>query len=69
MIPIHQVLSRIQHDPEFGTGEFELGYVDRFDTAIHRVGLGAVAFPKGERRVFEMTDDCGRRRRIPFHRV
>ena len=46
MIPIHQGLSRIQHDPEFGKGEFELGYVDRFDAVIHRVSLGVWPFPK-----------------------
>ncbi len=29
MIPIQQLLSRIQWDQEFGRGEFVLGYYDR----------------------------------------
>jgi hypothetical protein len=28
-----------------------------------------VTFPEGQRRVFELTDESGQVRRIPFHRV
>jgi uncharacterized protein (UPF0248 family) len=31
--------------------------------------LYGVTFPEGERRVFELADESGQMRRIPFHRV
>ena len=36
MQPIHQLLARIKHDPNYGAGEFELGYADRFDTSCQQ---------------------------------
>ena len=69
MIPIHQLLARIQHDPKFGKGAFELGYLDRFDATVHRIALGLIVFPEGNRRVFAFVDGSGRERQIPFHRI
>ena len=69
MIPIHDLLSRIRWDKEFGQGQFELGYYDRFEGALQRVALQAVTFPESERHIFEVVDDSGQIRRIPFHRV
>jgi uncharacterized protein (UPF0248 family) len=68
MMPIHQLLNRIRYDKEFGAGQFEIGYFDRLEGVIHRVGLRELVFPK-EGRVFELLDATGRNRRIPFHRV
>ena len=36
---------------------------------VHRVGLQEVAFSDHERRAFEIVDESGRTRKIPFHRV
>jgi len=69
MTPIHELLARIRHDPQFGQGVFELGYLDRFDAKVQRVALGIINFPEGGNRVFEFADADGQRRRIPFHRV
>jgi uncharacterized protein (UPF0248 family) len=69
MTPIHELLARIRHDPQFGQGVFELGYLDRFDTQVRRVMLGHVDFPEGEKRVFAFVDADGQKRRIPFHRI
>jgi uncharacterized protein (UPF0248 family) len=69
MTPIHELLARIRHDPDFGHGVFELGYLDRFDTQVQRVALGLVDFPEGEKRVFAFVDADGQKRRIPFHRI
>jgi uncharacterized protein (UPF0248 family) len=69
MTPIHELLARIRHDREFGKGRFEIGYFDRREGTIHRVALHGVTFPEGERRVFELADESGQMRRIPFHRV
>jgi uncharacterized protein (UPF0248 family) len=69
MIPIHELLSRIRWDKEFGQGQFEIGYYDRLENMVHRVALQAVTFPEGERHTFEIVDESGQTRRIPFHRV
>jgi uncharacterized protein (UPF0248 family) len=69
MIPIHELLSRIRWDKEFGQGRFEIGYFDRFEKAVHRVALQEVAFPEDGRHSFEVVDESGLTRRIPFHRV
>src|SRR5437764_582706 len=67
--PIHELLSRIRHDKEFGQGQFEIGYFDRAEGTIHRVSFLQIGLPTGERRAFELLDESGRSRRIPFHRV
>ena len=69
MTPIHELLSRMRHDRKFGSGRFEIGYFDRREATIHRVALQEIAFPATERRVFEVLDQTGQHRRIPFHRV
>jgi uncharacterized protein (UPF0248 family) len=69
MQPIHELLARIRHDRQFGRGRFEIGYFDRREGTIQRVALRVVVFPEGERRVFEVADESGQMRRIPFHRV
>ncbi len=69
MIPIHELLSRIRWDKEFGQGQFEIGYFDRHEGGIHRVPLQEVTFPEVDRHSFELVDESGQTRRIPFHRV
>jgi uncharacterized protein (UPF0248 family) len=69
MMPIHELLNRIRWDDEFGRGRFEIGYHDRYAGALQRVAFREIVFPPGEGRVFEVTDDSGSFRRIPFHRV
>jgi len=69
MTPIQQLLNRIRHDKEFGEGRFEIGYFDRAEGIIHRVAFQEIVFPAGERRAFELLDESGQPRRIPFHRV
>ncbi len=69
MQPIHELLARIRHDPKFGTGQFEIGFLDRVEGTTHQVAFREISFPEGERRVFEVLDESGQARRIPFHRV
>jgi uncharacterized protein (UPF0248 family) len=69
MTPIHELLNRIRWDKEFGQGQFELGYYDRHEQTLHRVALREILFPEDERHTFEVTDESGQVRRIPFHRV
>jgi len=67
--PVHELLARIRHDAEFGNAQFEIGYLDRFDGNVHRVALCEIKFPEGRHRTFELIDETGQLRRIPFHRV
>jgi uncharacterized protein (UPF0248 family) len=69
MMPIHELLSRIRHDREFGRGWFEIGYFDRMEDSIHRVAFHQVSLPAGERRVLEVADEGEQVRRIQSHRV
>ncbi len=69
MIPIHQLLNRIRWDKEFAQGRFEIGYWDRVTGEVQRVALKEISFPEEERRSFELVDESGEPRRIPFHRV
>ncbi len=69
MTPIHELLSRIRWDKEFGQGEFEIGYYDRLEDVVQRVALKEVAFPEDDRHTFQIVDESGLARRIPFHRV
>ena len=69
MTPIHELLNRIRWDKEFGQGRFEVGYYDRNQDTLQRVAFQEIVFPAGERRVFEVADESGQMRRIPFHRV
>ena len=69
MTPIHELLARIRHDREFGSGRFEIGYFDRCEGTVHRVAFMEIRFPEGARRVFEIMDESGQARQIPFHRV
>jgi uncharacterized protein (UPF0248 family) len=69
MTPIHELLNRIRWDKEFGRGRFEIGYYDRHEDAVQRVAFREVVFPEGERHTFEVMDESGILRSIPFHRV
>lgn len=69
MIPIQDLLHRIRWDPEFGRGEFVIGYYDRVEREIIQVSFTEVAFPKDAPGVFELIDGEGRTHTIPLHRV
>ncbi len=69
MIPIQELLNRIRWDEAFGQGRFEIGYHDRRHDALQWVSFREIVFPSGEGWVFEVADDSGQVRRIPFHRV
>lgn len=69
MIPLHQLLSRIQWDPEFGRGEFRLGYYDRLRREVVSVPLQEVHPEEGSRFSFRVTDVEGVVHSVPYHRV
>lgn len=67
MQTIKQILDRIRWDPEFGRGEFELGYYDRVVRRVLRIPLREVA--PDEAGFFAFVDDNGERRSVPLHRI
>ncbi|MBE0616433.1 MAG: DUF504 domain-containing protein [Proteobacteria bacterium] len=69
MQPLHDLLSRRRWDPDFGRGEFWLGYWDRVSREIVRVPLRDAIFEADNRFSFTLVGPGGRTRRVPFHRV
>ncbi|RJG02955.1 DUF504 domain-containing protein [Noviherbaspirillum sedimenti] len=69
MTPIQDVLHRIQWDPEFGNARFMIGYYDRLDDRIVRVPFQQVHLARGEHFSFDVVDEDGTTRMVPFHRV
>lgn len=69
MMPIQDLLHRIQWDPAFGQGAFELGYLDRPAQRIVRVPWRQVRFPAGEHFALEVIGDDGCTHMVPLHRV
>lgn len=69
MQPIHEFLSRIRWDPEFGRADFELGYLDKFEQRIVRVPFREVRIDPDDHFAFQVTDADGCVHDVPFHRV
>lgn len=69
MIPIQDLLHRMQWDPEFGKADFEIGYFDRVTGKIVRVPFRHVRFEKGEHFAFEAVEDDASVHAVPLHRV
>jgi len=69
MVPLHELLARIRWDPEFGRGDFAIGYWDRLLGRIVVVPLREVVTDPQDHFAFEACDDEGRVHRVPFHRV
>lgn len=68
-MPLHELLSRIRWDPEFGRGEFELGYVDHVRRRLVYVALNEVREEADNHFCFEVTDEDGVAHTVPYHRV
>lgn len=69
MIPIHELLSRIRWDPEFGRGEFKIGYLDHVRGGLVYVPLAELREPEEGHFSFEVTDEEGVVHSVPYHRV
>jgi len=69
MQPVHELINRIRWDPEFGKGDFELGFLDRFENEIVRVSLREVVFAPGDHFFFHYTDVRGVSHSVPVHRI
>ncbi len=69
MQPLQDLLHRIKWDPEFGRGDFALGYIDRMAPEETIVPLESIAFDPNWPGTFSVLDASGGEGRIPLHRV
>lgn len=69
MIPIRSLLARIRWDPEFGRGEFTIGYYDRITREIVRVPLARIEFDPADHFRFTAIEADGSAHDVPLHRV
>lgn len=69
MIPLHELLSRIYWDPEFGRGEFRIGYVDHKCDKLVYVPLPEMRREEDSHFSFEVTNEDGVVHSVPYHRV
>ena len=68
MQTINELLNRIRWDREFGKAAFELGYWDRVEKRVVRIGYGAVT-PDREGGLLRLVNEEGVACSVPFHRV
>jgi uncharacterized protein (UPF0248 family) len=69
MIPLHELLSRIYWDPEFGRGEFKIGYLDHLRDELVYVPLGEARPEADSHYCFEVMDENDVVHSVPYHRV
>ncbi|MBN8443272.1 MAG: DUF504 domain-containing protein [Thauera sp.] len=69
MTPLHELLSRIRWDAEFGAADFVLGYHDRVAGPIVRVDLRDVSIDADNPYLLDLVDEEGVVRSMPMHRV
>ena len=69
MIPIQDLLHRIQWDAEFGRAAFEIGYVDRVAGGTVRVPFSDVRLEHGLLLVVNAFEEDGSPPTIPLHRI
>ena len=69
MQPIHELLNRIHWDSDFGEGDFELGFLDRFEDQIVRLPFSKIAFAPGDHYFFHYMDEDGVQHNVPYHRI
>lgn len=69
MIPIHELISRIRWDPEFGAARFRIGYLDRLAGGVVRVDFQDLTLSPADSNRFQLVGADGAVVSIPFHRV
>lgn len=69
MTAIHELLSRIGWDLEFGTAQFVIGCHDRVTRAQVKLSLVRIRFEPGEGLAFKATAEDGTIHSVPYPRV
>jgi uncharacterized protein (UPF0248 family) len=69
MQPIHELLSRIRWDAEFGKGRFEITYEDHQLSKPVRIALDAIQWGEHHHFMFSTLTPLGEEVSIPLHRI
>jgi uncharacterized protein (UPF0248 family) len=69
VIPIQDLLHRIQWDSALAGSAFEIGYLDHVEGRIVRVPIAAVTLSRRAPEALRVVDAGGMARTIPLHRV
>jgi uncharacterized protein (UPF0248 family) len=69
VVPIQDVLHRIQWDPSWRASRFEIGYLDRVAGTLVRVPSGGLHLDAGRPAALTLHDSGGAVLSIPLHRV
>ena len=69
MQPIQDLLNRIRWDPDFGSGEFVIGFYDRLQNGIIRLSLDQLWFEQDDHFRFYFSDAEGEVHSVPLHRI
>lgn len=69
MIPIHELLNRIQWDLAFGSAHFRLGYIDRLAGGLVHGELREPYRSEGEHFSVILWDEKGEPHEVPLHRI
>jgi uncharacterized protein (UPF0248 family) len=63
------ILNQIRWDMRLAAGAFVIGYYDRIEHQIIKVAFREIRFPEDHHFQFEVIDEEGELRSIPYHRV
>ncbi|WP_455365581.1 DUF504 domain-containing protein [Kaarinaea lacus] len=69
MLTAQEILNQIRWDEHFANDEFVVGYYDRVEDRIVKVAFNEIRFPDDHHFLFEIVDEEGELRSIPYHRV
>ena len=69
MIPIHELLSRIHWDKQFGQRDFVIAYYDKVEDCLVRIPLREILFKPDDHSSFDLIDQNGVLHSIPMHRI
>jgi uncharacterized protein (UPF0248 family) len=69
MIPIQDLLHRIRWDPDFGRGEFLIGYYDRLRRCVVQIPFARIQFEPGDHFSFTAVEADGSLHQVPLHRI
>jgi uncharacterized protein (UPF0248 family) len=69
VIPIHELLSRIHWDKQFGQRDFVIAYYDKVEDCLVRIPLREILFKPDDHSSFDLIDQNGVLHSIPMHRI
>ncbi len=69
MLPIQDLLNRIQWDKTFGQADFRIGYFDRVEKRVVVVPFSRIVLTEDRRFSFQLVGEEEQGISIPLHRI